>query len=416
MAKKNEAQAVRVNRQFYDCIKSKNRYLIHVGGSRSGKSHGIQQFIIYICQISREERIKILNINPAEYPVGMPFRIRIFRTSLPELRKSIYSEFIDMLMSLGLYNKEHHRQAEFVYNLNGVKISFIGTNDNPQALRGAESEISFLNEANAFSKEEYKQINMRTKFKVIFDYNPSMNDHWLYDLEDNEDIPTDAYYSTYKDNKFLPKEQVQVIEDFKYTDPETYKVYALGQRGGRRKGRIFTTWEKIDKLPEGLVFWGLDFGYTKDPTALVKCVKIDNCLYAEECMYDTGVMAGDIEAALMRNGYQYGDMVFCDHNQPIIVDELRRMQVNAVKAKKGNNSVLEGIESLKRLRIFATEESKNLWEEYTKYSYKLKRGGDPDNDNDWLNEPEDKWNHCIDSLRYAYVSKFRIGKEDFFVV
>ena len=165
-----------------------------------------------------------------------------------------------------------------------------------------------------------------------------------------------------------------------------------------------------------MIFWGLDFGYTKDPTALVKCVKIDNCLYVEECMYDTGVMAGDIEAALMRNGYQYGDMVFCDHNQPIIVDELRRMQVNAVKAKKGNNSVLEGIEALRRLRVFVTEDSKNLLEEYTKYSYKLKKGGDPDNDNDWLNEPEDKWNHLIDATRYAYVSKFRIGKEDFFVV
>ena len=396
MAKKKEAvEKIQVNRQFYDCIKSVKRHLIHVGGSRSSKSYSITQYLIYIAQLSREERIKVLNIDPQEYPEGMPFRIRIFRTSLPELRKSIYQDFQNILMRHGLYVEKDHRKAEFQYIMGDVTFSFVGTNDNPQALRGAESEMSFMNEANAFSKEEQKQVDMRTKFKMIYDYNPSMDSHWLYDFEDNDHVETDVFYSTYKDNKFLPKRQREVIENYKYTDPETYKVYALGQRGSKLKGRIFTNWETVSSLPEGAVFWGLDFGYTKDPTALVKCVKIDDCLYVKECMYDTGVQGGDIEAALQRNGYVYGDMVFCDHNQPIIVDELRRMQVNAVKAKKGNNSVMEGIEALKRVRVFITEDSENLINENKKYSYKLRKGGDPDNDSDWTNEPEDKNNHCL---------------------
>lgn len=386
---------VKVNRQFYDCLKSKQRHLIHVGGSRSAKTYSILQYLVYVATLSPEDRAKLFNWNEAEDGKLKNITIRIIRKTLPRVRKSVYKQFLEIIRDMGLYNEADHSKALFEYMLNDVTFIFMGTDNDPQVLRGVEQHILFMNEANELSKEEQKQGNLRTKVKMIYDYNPSMSEHWLYDLEDNENTSTDVYYSTYKDNKFLPPEQAQEIEDYKYTDPETYKVYALGQRAAKLKGKIFSSWEQVQRLPEGTHFWGLDFGYTRDPTAIVKCVKIDNCLYVKECMYDTGVVAGDIEATLLRSGYTYGDPVYCDTNQPIIVDELRRMKINAIKAKKGNNSLMEGIELLKRVRIFVTEDSENLWHEYKNYSYKLRRGGDPDNDNDWLNEPEDKHNHCF---------------------
>lgn len=399
------------NRQFYDCLESQNRYLIHIGGSRSSKSYSILQYLIYVAMMTPVQRQQLYKWNePLEN-----ITIRVLRKTLPRLRKSIYKDFIHILKTMNLYKEENHHKAVFEYDLNDVSFVFRGTGDDPQALRGEGSDITFGNEANELTKEEHKQIDMRTRIKVIYDYNPSMSDHWLYDLEDNPDIATDCYYSTYRDNAFLPTEQKKAIEDLKYTDPETYKVYALGQRGSKLKGRIFSSWEQIRKLPDGAIFWGLDFGYTKDPTALVKCVKIDNALYSKECFYQTGAHSRDIEAALRRSGY-ISEPVYCDHNQPIIVEELRRLGIDARKAKKGNNSVMEGIQALKRLRIFVTEDSENLWNEYKKYSYKLKRGGDPDNDADWENYPEDGNDHAISAMRYAFTSHFMIGKEDFFVI
>ena len=377
----------------------------------SSKTYSITQYLIYVALLSPEDRQKHFDWHE---PIS-DMTIRIIRKWLPRLRATVYKDFLTILRRMELYDETKHQKALFEYQLGDCSFVFRAIGDDPQSIRGESADITFGNEANELTKEEHRQIDMRTRIKLIYDYNPSMSEHWLYDLEDNEDIQTDAFYSTYRDNMFLPKAQRKAIEDLKYTDPEAYKVYALGQRGAKLKGRIFSGWEQIDRMPDGATFYGLDFGYTQDPTAIMKCIKIDNFLYVKEIFYQTGAHANDIAAALYRNGY-INEPVYCDHNQPIVVEELRRQSIDARKAKKGNNSVLEGIQAMKRLRIIVTEDSENTWDEYKKYSWKLKRGGDPDNDADWENYPEDKNDHAISAIRYAYTSHFMIGKSDFFVI
>jgi phage terminase large subunit len=410
MGKPKEEKVV-FNRQFKDCINSNERYLIHVGGTRSSKTYSIIQYLVYIAMCTPDQRAELFG---SDMPLEN-IKIRVVRKWLPRLRATVYKDFLSIIRNHGLYQEKDHQKALFEYRLNDCEFVFRASGDDPQALRGEESHITYGNEANELTKEEHRQIDYRTKLKVIYDYNPSMSEHWLYDLEDDVNIKTDVFYSTYRDNKFLPAAQKKVIEDLKYTDPEQYKVYALGQRGLKSKGRIFSSWEKISHLPDGAVFWGCDFGYTKDPTAIVKCVKQDNFLYAQESLYKTGCHSNDIAAAIMLAGYN-GEIVYCDHNQPLVVEELRRMSINAVKAKKGNGSVMEGIEAMKRIKVFMVEGSENLEDEYKKYSFKLKRGGDPDNDNDWENYPEDKNDHAISALRYAYTSHFVTNKDSFFFI
>lgn len=390
---------VQVNKQYYQCAESDRRFVIHNGGTRSGKTYAIIQYLISLA----------LSTDPDE---SLSFTIA--RKWLPSLKESAYLDFQEILKEWNLYNEEDHNKTDLKYLLNGHTFKFLATGDQPDRLRSMKRDILYINEVQELTKEEFRQLNFRTSKQVFMDYNPSMSEHWVYDLEDARDDDVDVFVSTWADNQFLPKVQRDEILSLQKTDPEAWKVYGEGKRASVNKGRIFRGWEQIPKLPEGNVFWSLDFGYFPDPTSLVKMVVANEALYVKEILHSTKVMDEDIIMALRNAGYA-GETIHCDHNQKQTIEQLRRAGFVAKEGRKGSGSKLEGINFLKRASVFVTQDSKNVWREYQGYSWKLKRGFDADDDNAYEQVPMDKNDHSMDSIRMGYYSEYFSGRE-FFII
>lgn len=366
----------------------------------SGKTYSIIQYLMYLALSTDAKK--------------NPLYFTIVRKWLPSLKESTYLDFQEIITKYGYYDEVNHNKTELKYVLNGHTFKFLATGDQPERLRSMKRDILYINEVSELTKEEFRQLNFRTTTKVIMDYNPSMSEHWVYDLEDNRPDDVDVFHSTYKDNSFLSDSQVKEIEELQKSDPESWRVYGEGKRATLRKGRIFKGWEQIQEIPDGAVFYGLDFGYHPDPTALIKITSANDSIYLEELMYSTKTMDEDIMRVLRNNGYA-GEPIYCDHNQLATIEQLRRAGFNAKQGRKGSGSVIDGINFLKRATVFVHHRSSNLIKEYNAYSWKLKKGFDPDDADAYEQYPEDKNNHGIDSVRLAYYSHYFVGQK-FFVV
>ena len=217
----------RCNRQFYDLIKSKKRFKIHQGGTRSGKTVAICQYLVYLITSTKST-----------------YTNSIIRKTLPALKGSVLRDFLNILQQTGLYWLGQHNKAENTFSYNGHLIEFLSV-DEPQKIRGRKRDIAFLNEANELTIEDFRQINMRTIQQVIVDFNPSDPIHWLYnDLIPRKDA--DTWITTYKDNKFLSKDLVHEIERMKNRDPDYWRVYGEGLKAIFTARQIFNNWNFID--------------------------------------------------------------------------------------------------------------------------------------------------------------------------
>jgi phage terminase large subunit len=281
--------------------------------------------------------------------------------------------------------------------LNGNLVEFISL-DQPTKVRGRKRDLLFVNEANELFWEDWQQLIFRTTGKIIIDYNPSDEFHWIYDkVKTREDA--DFYITTYKDNPFLEPEIVAEIERLKYTDENYWKVYGLGQVGAA-KSLIFTI-NLTDAIPDNarLLSYGMDFGYTNDPTTLVGVYLHDTNLYIDELLYRTNMTNQDIAKELDRLGIGRRDEIYADSSEPKSIEEIYRMGWNIKPATKGQGSVNIGIDMLKRYAINVTKRSTNSIKEFRNYKWKEDKNGNV------LNEPVDLFNHSIDACRYATYAK-----------
>ena len=244
----------RCNRQFYDVLNSNARFRIHQGGTRSGKTYAICQYLAYL--IISEKK---------------PLTISIIRKTLPALKGSVQRDFLGILEDIGVYWLGEHNKSENTFKYNGHLVEFLSV-DEPQKIRGRKRDIAYLNEGNELLLEDFRQINMRCTKYMIIDFNPSDPVHWIYDdLIPREDCET--WITTYKDNKFLPSELVHEIERMRERDPDYWRVYGDGQRAVFSKRQIFSNWkfENLNSFPDfDDVILGLDYGYSNDPTAIVE--------------------------------------------------------------------------------------------------------------------------------------------------
>ena len=218
-----EAQSRKItqkcNVQFYNLIESQKRFKIHQGGTRSGKTYAICQYITYLLTSSKT-----------------PLIISIIRKTLPSLRGSVMRDIILILEQTGLYYLGNHNKAANTFEYGKHLIEFLSV-DEPQKIRGRKRNIAFLNEANELNIEDFRQINMRTTDFIIMDFNPSDPVHWIYD----EIIPRDdcdTWITTYKDNKFLSEDLVFEIERMKQRDPDYWRVYGEGQKADITKSKV----------------------------------------------------------------------------------------------------------------------------------------------------------------------------------
>ena len=377
---------LKTNIVFENLVDSDKKIIINQGGTRSGKTFNILLYIIFYYCLNNSNKT-----------------ITICRKTYPALRATVLRDFINILREHNLYSEDNHNKSSSEYNLFGNLIEFISL-DQPVKVRGRKRHLLFINEANELFWEDWQQLLFRTSDKIILDYNPSEEYHWIYD----KIIPReDANFlkTTYKDNPFLEQSLIDEIERLKYTDEQYWQIYGLGEKG-ISKATIFDYIE-CNQVPfeAEVVSFGMDFGFTNDPTALVKVSKLDNNLYIEELLYRTMMTTGDIHNFL--KGKVNREPIYADSSEPRIIEELRRMGWSIRASLKGRDSVNAGIDLLKRFKIHIHKDSTNAIQEFRNYKWLEDKTGK------LTNKPEDKNNHIADAVRYAtysILSKPNFGK------
>ena len=369
---------IKTNVIFEHLLESTNKISVEQGGTRSGKTYNILLYIIFhYCTNNTGKTITIC------------------RKTFPAVRSSVMRDFFDILKIHNFYLEDKHNKSNHEYNLNGNLIEFISL-DQPQKVRGRKRHLLFINEANELDYEDWQQLVFRTEDKIILDFNPSDEYHWIYDrVITREDA--DFNITTYLDNSFLNDSIKDEIERLKETDEQYWQIYGLGLKGVS-KATIFN-YTEVPQIPHDakLVSYGADAGYTNDPTTLVSVYRKDFNLYIKEHLYQTNMTTYDIHNKWKSIGIER-ETIYFDSAEPRLIEELRRMGWNVRPSLKGANSVNAGIDLLKRFKIHIVKDSHNCIQEFRNYKWQEDKSGK------MINKPVDKNNHTIDAVRYATYS------------
>lgn len=350
---------IETSKVFSILDESSKRITVMQGGTRSGKTYNILIWLI-VRLLKEKEKGQTLTI---------------CRASLPTIKGSVLRDFIDILERMGIYSEDFHNKTEQTYLLNGNLVEFVSA-DQPAKIRGKKRQYLFLNEGTELSYEAWMQLVFRTEKKIVIDYNPSDEFHWIYDHVIPRD-DADFYITTFRDNPFLPKELVSEIERLQHVDDNYWRVYGLGERGQSRM-LVYTHWKLCKFLPEGKEFYGLDFGFAH-PTALTRMVLQGNndVLYVEEVLYEPGLTMNDLAARMKALGIDSRSPIYADAAEPKSIEHLRRQGFNVKPAMKGQRSVEQGLRKIQSMSLFVVEDSVNLIKELRNYKYKVDRDGKP---------------------------------------
>jgi PBSX family phage terminase large subunit len=357
------------------------------GGSGSAKSWDIINFLLVYCQTNFNKNKDIL----------------IFRATFADLRKTILKDFEKILRMYDLFDENNfHKSAPVCYNFMGNRIYFTGLDS--VGSHGERHDIIWGNEGMELDFEAWKQLNQRCNEAFFIDYNPSYTSHWIYNsIITRPD--TKFFHSTLLQNSFLPNGQRQEILSYEPTaeniekgtaDDYMWKVYGLGLRASP-KGSIFPHVNWIDKMPEGNYFYGLDYGFTNDPTALTKICLQGNYLFVELLIYEP-IDSAVVLAEAIRNCGITTEMITADtsdkYNDVEMCKDLRNLGINIKKTSKAKG-LLHRIGLLKKHKINIVY-NLNAKREQENYKWREVNGIN-------VNEPIDKFNHFWDSLGYGYM-------------
>lgn len=284
---------------------------------------------------------------------------------------------------------------------NGSLIEF-KSYDGEQDAKNGKRDYLFINEANGIPYGIYWQLSIRTRRQVFIDYNPSSR-FWVHEQVLGRD-GVKLIISDHRGNMFLTDEEHVRIEGI--DDAELHKVYARG-RTGTITGLVFSRFNIVDSLPPAddwkMSAYGLDFGFTNDPTALLHVVLAHGELWADEMLYNTGMTNPDIADAMREAGVRAIDDVVADCAEPKSIRELQNLGIRGVKpCVKGADSIKNGIDILKRYTLNVTRRSTGLRKELLAYKWKTDRDGGV------TGQPIDSFNHAIDALRYVALDKLGV--------
>ena len=317
--------------------------------------------------------------------------ISIVSESLPHLRRGVMQDFLLIMENHNYFKDSRWNKSEFTYQFEtGSKIEFFSV-DQPEKVKGARRDILFINEANNIPFETFNQLEVRTKNEVWLDWNPT-NEFWFYSelLGKRDDI--DHIILTYKDNEALDENIVKTLE-LRKGNKNWWKVYGEGQLG-EVEGKIYKDWQIIDNIPHEarLERYGLDFGYSNDPTAIVGIYKYNGGFILDEVCYQKGLSNKQI-ADIFNNLPKV--LIKADSAEPKSIDEIKTYGLSVLPAHKGVGSVNQGIQFVQDQRISITKGSVNLIKEYRNYLWQT------DKDGKIVNTPEMGFDHLMDAIRYA---------------
>lgn len=349
------------------------RYIVHEGGTRSGKTHSNLTVMYHLC-----------NSRPA---VGS-----VVSESVPHLKRGAIRDYKRILQVQNAWNDGRWNKTDFIDQLKPDRMLEFFSADNSDKVHGPERDYLFLNEAQNLNYETARQLFVRTKKAILIDFNPT-REFWVHE-ELKNDPKTLWIHSTYLDNPFLTPEQVAEIERNK-KNKTWWAIYGEGKIA-ESEGAIYTGWNIIDDIPHEarLERRGLDFGYSNDPTSLLDIYYYNGGYIIDEQLYRKGLSNKQI-ADTINNLQKPQTLVVADSAEPKSIDEIKSYGVNIIPTVKGRDSITQGIQFVQDQQISITKRSVNTLKEYRNYLWKT------DKDGKILNVPEDIFNHSMDALRYG---------------
>jgi phage terminase large subunit len=391
---------IQTNPIFFWTADSNKQIVVHQGGTSSGKTYSIIQYLIYEACSKDDLIITVVGQDIPNLKVG----------AYRDAEKIVYSDpfFVSSLIN-------HNRSERSMLFNTGSKIEFTSYSDGIDARSGKRTH-SFFNEANGINYEIFEQVSLRTSEKVIIDFNPS-SAFWAHDkLFGRDDV--DWFVSTFKDNLYIQPSIKEKILSYEPT-PENIKrgtanqfrwqVYGLGEIG-RLEGLVFPDFEVVTDFPKDYKWncFGMDFGFTNDPTALVEIRYANGALYWKQHIYRRNLTNQHISNLIKDIGIT--DEIVADSAEPKSIAEIKREDIWIVPAVKGRDSVNYGIQILQDYPIKILASSKDLIEEFSSYTWAKDRDGRP------TNKPTDKNNHGIDAGRYAIMRRLSRRTLEFSIV
>lgn len=349
------------------------------GGTAASKTISILLILIDKCQ--------------AYANANKPLLVSVVSESLPHLKRGAMRDFLNIMQSHNYYIDAKWNRTDFIYSFApNVRIEFFSV-DMPDKVRGPRRDDLFINEANNIPLETFNQLEVRTSGTIWLDWNPTNEFWWYTDVmptRDKNDF--DHITLTYLDNEALDSNVVKAIES-RRANRAWWRVYGEGQLGDF-EGKIYKDWAIIDEIPHEarLERYGLDFGYTNDPTAIVAIYYYNGGYILDEIIYQKGMSNKQI-ADVFSNAPKA--LVMADSAEPKSVDEIKSYGIMCMPCTKGRDSVTQGIQYVQQQRISVTSHSSNLIKEYRNYMWQIDRDGKN------INKPIDDFNHCMDAIRYG---------------
>ena len=377
----------------------KGRYRIVKGSRRSKKSKTMALWSIY---------------NIMKYPLS---NMLVVRKTYRTLKDSCFTELKWAIKRLQVEHLWQVKESplEMTYVPTGQKIYFRGLDD-PLKITSIATEVGVLSwmwieEAYEITKEEDFDTLAESMLgdcpdglwkQITLTFNPWSDRTWIkarfFDVQDPDIL---AITTTYRCNEWLSEADRQEFERMKRQNPRRFSVAGDGN-WGVIDGLVYEKWTEQaftlkDLPPDAQSTFGLDFGYTNDPSALF-CGFLSleqRKLYVWDEMYKKGMSNKAIFQEVSRMGYAK-EQITADCAEPKSIDELRGLGLIRIKgAKKGKDSVNNGIQWIQDLEIIIHPRCVNFLTEISQYQWKKDKFGKA------MNEPEDDNNHLMDAMRYA---------------
>lgn len=376
--------------KFYPLLKVKEPYLVVYGGNGSGKSRFLaQKFLVRILY---------------GFKTGKVFRFLCLRKTSPACRRSIFQEYRDVINQWGLKNICNINKSDLTISfINGSEILFSGL-DEPEKVKSIASISSIhLEEATEFSLQDFIELDLRLRGQsdiykqIMFSFNPISKLNWTYQHFFQREVPgCFKHHSTWRDNPYVFETYQKKMEYLKEVDPNKYKIASLGEWGDLAD-LIYQNWQILKEwnIKTKETVYGIDVGYN-DPSVVLKIDYYDDNFFVEEKLYQTKLTNDDLIAKLKEiipKKDRERVYLYQDSAEPARIEEIRRAGFLCLPAQK---SVSDGIDFIKRHKLFIHPESTNLQKEIQSYNYMK------DKTTGLVTDKPIAFNdHAMDSLRYG---------------
>jgi phage terminase large subunit len=408
-----------VNRKYKPVFNGSQRYYHLWGGRGRGATHFSTDYTLHL-------------LTQPQY-----FHGGFFRATFKQIKTGLWQALL--LRIAAACNNKDLQIGDFAFNhvelrctykptgnsviCKGFRTSTLSEKANMKGIEGLTHII--IDEAEDIEEDEFNKLDdtLRTtqvaNIQIFFLFNPPGKNHWLikrfYTL-----VPADvegwyraipkadksflSIHSTYLDNirnintSTIEKYRAYGNPDSPYYNPEMYYRDVCGLVSEGSKGRIYTNVQPItvadyEALPYP-EFYGLDFGYSSDPCAVVACKHHNKKLYVRKKVYRKELSNSELAELLPKKV-----PIYADSAEPKTINYLQKQRLNVIAAVKGPDSIRAGIKELQELDIYAVETDTELWYEFEQYRWRL------DEDKNPTDQPEDRDNHLMDAIRYAYMNK-----------